>query len=230
MTKLAIELLISERMSELGISRTDLVRRAGLKNLIKGRRRLDGLKKGDLAGAVALLSGLPAALDLPPEVVEEAIAKTQAQIDRAKEIAAKARDDAWRASFVPCSYLIGTLRIPSQITIFAVTGGAERHLRVPLDLSKPPQTFADQARAYVRDMPEVPFFGRTKGFSISYSPDHSIRFDINGQVVEELDHADIPGHVIFRMGRKSFSSELAHQRLTNALTKIFTIRNRSSSK
>jgi hypothetical protein len=42
----AIEALIRERCKILGLSRSDLVRRAGFKNVAKGLRRLDNLCTG----------------------------------------------------------------------------------------------------------------------------------------------------------------------------------------
>jgi hypothetical protein len=43
------------------------------------------------------------------------------------------REAARRAAFRPCAWLLGAESTPSQITIYGMTGGAER-LRIPLDL------------------------------------------------------------------------------------------------
>ena len=64
------------------------------------------------------------------------------------------------------------------------TVGAERWLRIPLDLSKPPVTFAAQAAAFVKQTPKTAFHGPTTGFVINYTPDHAVRFDIDGSPVE----------------------------------------------
>ena len=76
-TKLPIETLITERCRDLGLSRADVVRRAGLKNVEKGLRRLDGLYAGDLEKATVLIHGLPAALELPANIVATAIRDTK---------------------------------------------------------------------------------------------------------------------------------------------------------
>ena len=46
------------------------MRRAGYKNIAKGLRRLDELLAGDLDKSRGLIRALPAALDVPPEVVD----------------------------------------------------------------------------------------------------------------------------------------------------------------
>src|SRR5262249_53352762 len=53
---------------------------------------------------------------------------------------------------------------PSSITSFGLIGGAERWLKIPLDVSQRPVTFALQA-IFVRKTPVVPFFGQTTGLS-----------------------------------------------------------------
>ena len=84
-----------------------------------------------------------------------------------------------------------------------LTGGAERWLKIPLDLSKPPVTFAAQATAFVKKTPKTAFHGPTTGFIINYTPDNSVRFDIDGNPVEEFERACSPGEVeLFLRGRK----------------------------
>ncbi|MGJ0506036.1 MAG: hypothetical protein ACR652_02655 [Methylocystis sp.] len=57
------------------------------------------------------------------------------------------REAAWRAAFKPTAYLLGTERRPSQ--------GPERWLRISVDLTQPPVTFASQALAAVDKTPVV---------------------------------------------------------------------------
>jgi hypothetical protein len=61
-SQLAIETLILDRCKILGLSRTDLVRRAGYRNEAKGLRRLDELCSGEMKTTVSLIGGLPTAL------------------------------------------------------------------------------------------------------------------------------------------------------------------------
>ena len=58
---LAIQALILDRCRALGLSRSELVRRAGFKNVAKGIRRLDELCGGELQKTEWLMKGLPSA-------------------------------------------------------------------------------------------------------------------------------------------------------------------------
>ena len=96
---------------------------------------------------------------------------------------------------------------PSQLLFFAITGGAERWLKIPLDLSQSPVTYAEQTLAVVRETPVVPFFGRTTGFIVNYTPDHAVRFDCEGRPIETLTRAYRPGEVGATLGRRPVSAE-----------------------
>jgi hypothetical protein len=104
-------------------------------------------------------------------------------------------------------FLLGTEERPSQTLFFAVTGGAERRLKIPLDLSQPPVSYAEQALAVVRKMPFVQFFGRTTGFIVNYTPDHAVRFDCKGRPVETLARSHRPWEVSVTLGRRAVSAE-----------------------
>ena len=195
-TELPLSILIRKRSQELGLSRSELVRRCGYKNISKGLRRLDQVYAGDFDRAGALLGRLPEALDLPPETIQEAIDATT------RQIAAEA-DALFRASFKPAAYLLGSSNRPSQIWMFGLTGGAERWLKIPLDISESPITYAEQALAVVRKTPFVQFFGPTTGFIVNYTPDHAVRFDLEGRPVETLAHAYRPGEVTLYLGGRA---------------------------
>ncbi len=199
--QLAIEALILERSGTLKLSRAHLIRRADFKNVAKGLRRLDELRAGELKSSASLIAGLPAALELPPEDVAEAIGQTQHQLAEARQIADAARDAAWRANFQPCAYLLGTETRPTQITFFGITGGSVRWLKIPLDLSKPPVTFAAQALTVVRRTPYVTF--------VNYTPDRAVRFNLEGRPVEAREHAYLPGggDVMVTIGGKTIPAK-----------------------
>jgi len=204
---LAIQILIDERSLERGLSHSEVVRLCGYKNISKGIRRLDELYAGDLQRTAHLLAGLSIALELSPDVVERALNDTKQQLDNRAARASAEADAAWRAAFKPHGILLGTQERPSQIFIFAVTGGADRWLKIPLDLSQPPVTYAEQALAVVRRTQFVQFFGKTSGFIVNYSPDHAVRFDREGQPVETLTHAYRPGEVTVALGQRPVSAE-----------------------
>ncbi len=75
-------------------------------------------------------------------------------------------------------------------------------MKIPLDLSQPPVTFARQALVVVRKTPRVQFCGSTVGFVVNYTPDHAVRFDLNGEAVEVLDRAYIPFAVDVFIGKR----------------------------
>jgi hypothetical protein len=97
--------------------------------------------------------------------------------------------------------------VPSQIFFFGLTGGAERWLKIPLDLSQPEVTYAEQAFSVVRRTPVVEYFGPTTGFVVNYSSDLAVRFDLDGQPVETLSRAYTPGEVTLYLRNRQFSPE-----------------------
>jgi hypothetical protein len=173
-------------------------------NISKGLRRIENACNGDLVspGAKAIIAALPAALELEACEVEKAVEETAAIIDRAREKEEAKREAASRASFRPSAYLVGTESRPSSITIYDLSGGAERWLRIPLDLSQPPITFVAQALAVVRRTPTVTFCGATKGFIVNFTPDNAVEFDNNGAPVQTFERAFRPGEVEIFIGKQ----------------------------
>ena len=129
------------------------------------------------------------------------------QLAEIKRRADAEREALRRASFGPSAYLLGTETRPTQITIYGISGGAERWRRIPLDLSQPAVTFVKQALIVVRKTPVVPFFGPTIGFVVNYSPDRAVRFDLAGNPVAMLDRAYEPGQVTLRIAGKQLSAD-----------------------
>lgn len=138
--------MIDSRRQALGLSWPDVVQRCGYTNVPKGMRRLDAIWDGELRGKASanILTHLANALELDDDAVQAAITLAQDQLD-------STREKAERAVFEPSAYLQGTETIPSQITIFGMTGGAERWLRIPLDLTQPPDTFVRQGAGMKRN-------------------------------------------------------------------------------
>jgi hypothetical protein len=196
--------LIENRQKQLGLGRNELGRRCGFKNLAKALRRIDGVCHGDLdsPGAKMVLDNLAVALEVDKVVVENAIAATAEIIAHANCLAEAEREAAWRESFKPHAYLVGSQNRPSQITFYGLTGGPERWLKIPLDLSLSPLSYAVQAHEFVARTPFVPFFGPTTGFIVNYTPDSAVRFDLVGDPVEHFDKAYIPGQVEVFIGKQ----------------------------
>jgi hypothetical protein len=165
--------LIETQLQELGLRRSELARRCGFKNVNKGIRRIDAVCSGEFCSLAAgiILGALPTALEVDDHIVNNAVRETVELVDRGKQIAATERETVWRASFKPGAYLCGTETRPSSITIYGFSGGAERWLKIPIDCSKPPVTYAKQAFAVVCKTLLVDFFGPTTGYVVNYTPD-----------------------------------------------------------
>ena len=105
-----IHALVENQSKRLGLRRNELARRCGFKNLAKALRRIDAVCHGDLdlPGAKMVIDALPAALEVDKNVVEEAIAATAEMIAEANRLAEAKREAAWRESFKPHAYLVGS--------------------------------------------------------------------------------------------------------------------------
>lgn len=192
---LPIAALITERMKELGLTRTEVVRRAThIRNVSKGLRRLDDLLAGNFSRTAGLLEALPTALEVRADVVAKAVEDTKRHFLEAEEA-------AYRASFVPHAIIVTERSIPWPVHIAAVLG-IERLLRVDFDPLSDPATFVEQGLRGLREKTErdgtVPTFGNAVGLVVNYSPDCAEQFDLNGQSVGRLEAAR-------RLGASSFS-------------------------
>src|SRR5690625_3880687 len=181
--------LISVRLKALELSRGELFRRMGYSNMAKTGRRFQALLKGDFSHPASqlMLQRLPQALNVGDAfydaIIEECLRRQRERLEREERIAAARyhREEAEaRKRFVPHGMLVGTYQQPSPITAFALTGGAQRWLKVALDTSQPAITFVQQMKQYIQQHPEVPFFGPVTGFVVRYTYDHSVRFDKAG--------------------------------------------------
>src|SRR4051812_2377741 len=153
--RLPIHDLEENRLKDLGIERSELVRRVGFKNAAKGIRRIEAMCAGDLVSLSAkmILKALPVALEVSEEIVQDKVHETAWVLEQNEKRTSAERDAAWRASFKPNAYLCGTETSPTSITMCAVTGGPERWLKIPIDYSQSAVTYATQALAVVRNKP-----------------------------------------------------------------------------
>jgi hypothetical protein len=192
------------RMTELGLSRGELVKRLGYKNIAKGIRRIDVLCEGDLEGTKQFLDVLPQALETSAETVKRAIDQTVREIELAEKQEAEARDKLWRENFRPHAIILTERTVPSPIFVAAIVG-VETLLRIDLDPTQGPVSFVRQT---LDRLPQrVPAFGKPIGFVINYSPDKAVRFDSNGQPIAMLDKAVRPGTAILRLGGRPIPAE-----------------------
>jgi hypothetical protein len=197
-SNLAIATLIQSRMAELGLSRGEFAKRLGYKNIAKGIRRIDVLCDGDLEGTKHFLDVLPQALETSAETVKRAFEQTVREIELAVKQEAETREKIWRENFCPHAIILTERTVPSPIFVAAIIG-VEKLLRIDLDATQGPVSFVRQVLNRLPE--EVAAFGKPIGFVINYSPDHAIRFDLNGQPTAILDKAVRPGTaVLLRLG------------------------------
>jgi hypothetical protein len=176
-----IKTLIENRSRDLGLSRQDIVQRAGYRNLAKGCRRLDELLTGDVHAARGLIDRLPAALDVPAEAVHEALAETVRQ-------QREAEDAHYRAAFKPRGFIITEHTVPTSITMAAFVG-ADQSLWVDFEPGSTSISYLKQALRAAKQRSPIPFFGNAIGVIINYSPDEALRFDMQGIPLEMLPTA-----------------------------------------
>ena len=184
--ELSLDQLIHQRMQELGIGRAELARRMGYANIAKGCRRIDQICGGHLDMAGNLRIALSAGLKVEVEVIDKAI-----EVTRAQQIAAE--DKAYRESFKPHAVILTKQQVPSQITLYAMTGG-DRHRIISFKEGSSPKTYAAQAREALPNV--VPFFGRPTGYVLNHTPDFALAFNKEGRMVGRLDRA-------FRVGQSA---------------------------
>lgn len=54
---------------------------------------------------------------------------------------------------------------------------------------------------------QIPTFGRATGIVINYTPDHAVRFDLDGNAIEVLDRAYRLGEATLSIGNRPVSSK-----------------------
>ena len=199
---LAIEGLLQRRCDELGLTQPELIRRCGYQNVSKGLRRLEQLRIGDFKKSAGLIDKLPAALEVPVDVIKRAVEDTQRYIREAEEA-------AWRVAFRPHAIILPERKIPHPIFVAALIG-VDVLLRLNFDLSSAHDTFLAQAldglrQRLMRWRGELPAFGRATGLVINYSPDYAIRFDLEGRAVELFNRAHRLGVAQFAIGGRVIS-------------------------
>jgi hypothetical protein len=160
---------------------------------VKGIRRLEGLLAGDLETSKSLIQGLPAALELPADLINRAVEETRGKIEQALHLAAQEEEAAWRAAFEPHAIILTERKTPEPIFVAAFIG-VERLLRVDFEWEGDRESYVQKAlQAMQRNLVQwngiVPAFGRPIGIVVNYSPNHAIRFDLDGMPREFFSKA-----------------------------------------
>jgi hypothetical protein len=118
----------------LELSKARLGRLAGYKNETKGIGRLDSLIAGDLETTRRLIQGLPAALNLPTDVISGVVEQARQQIAATKRRQAEQVEMKWRDNFQPHAVILTERTRPEPIFVAAIVG-SKRLLRIDFDLN-----------------------------------------------------------------------------------------------
>ena len=182
----SIECLVHGAMEKAQLTKNDVVRRMGYSNLNKGVRRLDHFLKGDMTDKT-FVKKLTEALNASPEEMQSAIDSDQLRAkQRAEELA--------RKDFKPYIYLQTTATRPSQICIYALTGGTRTHKMISVPEDLPSESWSKQVktvRALIiehiqKNEGVVPFFGKASGYLYCPLYDSSYEFTVQGET-DEVD-------------------------------------------
>lgn len=225
---LPIEAFIVNRLAELGLKPKHLVQRCGYKNVSKGIRRLRELYVGGFAGAEVIIRGLPTALEVKETVVAQALEDSRRMVE-AMIGAARARENlAYRASFVPHAIIVTEQSVPEPIFVAALIG-VHRLLIIEFDTQYGEITFPLQAKAGVAQkladwgrngVPAkgLPAFSRPVEFIVNYSPDGSIKYDLDLNPIEVRNYAVQPGGAKSKIRNRTLPEgffSIAHKNLSN---------------
>jgi len=201
---LPIDELISRRLKELGLKKSDFVKRWGYSNLGKGLRRLDEIRKGSFKPNNDLLIRLASGLELPIETVRDAFLATDERRQRLEEEEREREWDAWCRNFQPHAILTTDQPTPRPIFVACLIG-VEKLLRVDFDFRKSQQDWVSEVVSKLPD--SVIAFGQVTGFTINYSPYRAIEFDRAGRMIKERDSALRPGQASFVHKGKDVTSQ-----------------------
>ena len=189
-----IELLIQSRCSELNMSYRELIARTAYSNISVGLKRLQQLFAADFIAARGLIDKLPAALVMSPDVINQAITDTRAQLKLDA-------DKSYRAAFKP-HYIIRTAQRgrPKQLFIAGLLNAMKYvSAEFPDDLSSNDYvTYAvDSFKTNSEHIQD--FFYAAEDIVINYSPDTAQIVSLQGEHIEQLVHSVRSGSLTIQL-------------------------------
>lgn len=177
--------LVEMRLTDLGLSREDFTRKLGFKQYAKAQHLFQNLQEDYMRDMPHMRRDFAKILEVPQEVVDEAI-----QVSR--DLRFEKQDAEWRAESQAHAVLTTEREIPRPIFAAALTG-ADKKLSMVLPEAIPAVQWP---KWVLKRLPRgLPGFGLVTGFVINHTPDHAVRFDLDGNPVEILDKAYRRGRV-----------------------------------
>ena len=193
MSETPIESLVRTRTKELGISLPQLVRRAGMSNVTKGLRRLEGLFGADFISTRGLIKALPLALEIPPEAVTAVIEQTRRQFNDEAE-------REWRASFKSNAIVLtGERGRPRQIFVAALLN-ASQHVQVEFPEGMTKTEYLSHALTFFAEHRDEisKFFYAPEGIAINWNPDCCSLYTLEGKHIGDETRAKVIGRASIR--------------------------------
>lgn len=189
--------LVEQRLQDLGLTQLEFAHALGIKQNAKAQDFFREMEEDRMKNMVHWRDKIASVLLVPQESVDEAI-------ETSRDRFANRLDAEWRAGFTPHAVLVTEREIPSQISIVAITGAdKKRVLNLPNDIPVVAWPEWVQER-----LPRgLPGFGLVEGFVVNYTPDHAVRFDLEGRPVEILDTAYRAGYAYIRDFSPLFTGE-----------------------
>jgi hypothetical protein len=201
----AISVFLQELINECGGSPADLVLALGYRNIEKGLRRLQPwLDEG--TGFDLIITQVGRRFYSRSAELNRALYQTIEAKDAEADAAFRAHCEAGRETFKPYVYAQGEQRIPNQICIFGMTGGARRWTIIPVPADVLRLGLDEQLAALPALMMNykeqyggaVPFFGKLAGFKFVRVLDH-FQFDAECRLAAHVDkpfrHGDACVHL-----------------------------------
>ena len=197
---------------------------AGYKNEAKGIRRLNSLVAGDLETTRRLIQGLPAALNLPTNVISGVIEQTRQQIAAMKRRRAEQAGMEWRDNFQPHAVILTERTRPEPIFVAAIIG-AERLLRVDFGLDGERESYVKKSlegveRRLAKWNGTIPAFGRPTGLIVNYAPNFAVRFDLRGTPQEIFGEAYRIGQAYLLLKGRSIPSGVCRESYSRPTPKM----------
>jgi hypothetical protein len=165
--------LLLELQQSSGLTPYRFVRAIGYKNSSKGINAFDGMLAGGYPNTTFLerLNNSPFAP--APQTLEAAVAETREILQNEEREAAIAKEQAERAAFRPYFQAVPELKSPTQITLFALTGGHSRYTHyLPPDFPTWPLVAQyallerEVPAAYAKAEGRTLFMGRITGYRL----------------------------------------------------------------
>lgn len=187
---------IERKRLEAGLGREEFVRKLGYMDISEGLHRYGQFLDGRIDQPY-ILNEIPNVLSISMERIKELYEISRKELEEL----AQQEEQKWRDEFVPHGIIDTERSVPSPIFIVAVIG-ADRLKKVDLDLSKDPTTYPSQVMEEiskrVNDDGRIICFGKPIGFTINYSLNKAIKYDLAGNPIKEYDRP-------IRLGRATLS-------------------------